>query len=261
MNFWNSIILGIVEGLTEFLPISSTFHLIVTSKILGLTSTDFLKLFEVFIQSGAIFALVFIYAQSLLSNRKLLTNTLSAFIPTAIVGGILYKVIKSVFFETDWLMLTVFVLVGILFLVLEKYLKDHKVVLSKTCSNLTIKDSLLIGLAQAVSVVPGVSRAGSVIVAMMTMGYRRDEAAKFTFLLSLPTIFAASALDLYQGRELLTTTGAGWSLLALGFLTSLIVAYGVVKWLTKYLATHTLAIFGWYRLIVAAILIGFKVLS
>lgn len=261
MNIWQSVVLGIVEGLTEFLPISSTFHLIVTSKILGLPSSDFLKLFEVVIQSGAIFALIFIYAKTLLGDRKLLTNTLVAFIPTAIVGALLYKVIKGVFFETDWLMLTVFLLVGVLFLVLEKYLSTHQVALSKTCTHLTNKDSLLIGLAQATSIVPGVSRAGSVIVAMMLMGYRRDEAAKFTFLLSLPTIFAASALDLYQGRELLTTIDAGWLLLGLGFTTSLLVAYFVVKWLTKYLATHTLAIFGWYRLGMALILVVFKVLS
>lgn len=261
MNFWHSLILGIVEGLTEFLPISSTFHLILTSKILNLTSSDFLKLFEVFIQSGAIFALVFIYGKTLLDDRKLLTNTLTAFIPTAIVGAIMYKVIKEVFFETDWLILTIFLTVGVLFLVLEKYLRDHKAVLYKTCANLTLSDSLLIGLSQAVSIVPGVSRAGSVIVTMMLMGYKRDEAAKFTFLLSLPTIFAAGTLDLYQGRELLSTVESSWLLLSFGFLVSLLVAYVVVQWLTKYLSTHTLAIFGWYRLAMGAILVVIKVLS
>jgi undecaprenyl-diphosphatase len=260
MNFWHSIILGIVEGLTEFLPISSTFHLIVTSKILGLTSTDFLKLFEVFIQSGAIFALVFIYAQSLLGNRKLLQSTLIAFIPTAVIGAILYKVIKGIFFESDWLMLAVFVLVGILFLVLEKYLATHKIVLGKTTTDLTTRDSLIVGLVQAVSVIPGVSRAGSVIVVMMLMGYKRDEAAKFTFLLSLPTIIGASTLDLYQSRQMIVGMGNGWMLLAVGFFVSLIVAYFVVRWLTHYLSTHTLEIFGWYRLVVAAFLIAFKVL-
>jgi undecaprenyl-diphosphatase len=107
-------------------------------------------------------------------------------------------------------------------------------------------------MAQALSVIPGVSRAGSVIVAMMLLGYKRDEAAKYTFLLSLPTIFAASALDLFQGRELLMGLADGWLLLGTGFFTALIVAYIVVKWLMRYLATHTLEIFGWYRLVVAA---------
>jgi undecaprenyl-diphosphatase len=255
MNNFQAIILGIVEGLTEFLPVSSTFHLIFSSKLLGLPSSDFLKLFEVFIQSGAIFALVFIYTRTLLTNKKLFMNVVYAFIPTAIVGTVLYKVIKGIFFEADWLMLGVFMLVGILFILLEKYLKNHHITLTKNCDHLTTRDSLIIGTSQALSVVPGVSRAGSVIVAMMMMGYKREEAAKFTFLLSLPTIFAASAMDLYQSRELLTGMSGGWGLLATGSLIALIVAYIVVKWFTTYLANHTLEIFGWYRLVVGSLII------
>ena len=257
MNYFDALILGIVEGLTEFLPISSTFHLIMTSKILGLASTDFLKMFEVFIQSGAIFALVFIYLKTLLSDKKLFLNVLYSFIPTATVGFVLHKIIKDVFFESNLLMLSMFVAVGLLFIFIEK----SNLKLSKNIESLTLKQSLLIGLAQAVSVIPGVSRAGSVIVVMMLMGYKRDEAAKYTFLLSLPTIFAASALDLYQGRELLGTLSGSYSLLFIGFFTSLFVAYFVVKWLIKYLSSHTLEIFGYYRLVVATVLIIFMALS
>jgi undecaprenyl-diphosphatase len=256
MNILQSLILGIVEGLTEFLPISSTFHLIVSSKIMGLSSTEFLKLFEVVIQSGAIFALVFIYGKTLLTDKKILTNVIYSFIPTALVGFILHKIIKNVFFESNGLMLSVFVGMGILFLVIEKY----SLFLTKKCETLTTKQAILIGLAQACSVVPGVSRAGSVIVAMMFMGYKRDEAAKYTFLLSLPTIFAASALDLYQGRELLLSLTDGWLILGIGALSALISAYLVMTWFTRYLATHTLKIFGWYRLVIAAGLVLFKVL-
>lgn len=255
MNNLQAIILGIVEGLTEFLPISSTFHLIFSAKLLGIGSSDFLKLFEVFIQSGAIFALVFIYTKTLFSDRKLFMNVVYAFIPTAIVGTLLYKIIKNIFFETDWLMLTTFIGVGLLFLILEKYLRDKSIVLSKTCKQLNAKDSLIIGLAQACSVIPGVSRAGSVIVAMMIMGYKREEAAKFTFLLSLPTIFAASILDLYQGRALLSSINTGWGLLTVGFLVALMVAYLVVKWFIKYLEGHTLEIFGWYRIVLGGIIL------
>lgn len=257
MNYFHALILGLVEGLTEFLPISSTFHLIMTSKILGLDSTDFLKMFEVFIQSGAIFALVFIYLKTLLSDKKLLINVLYSFIPTATVGFVLHKIIKEVFFESNLLMLSMFVAVGLVFIFIEK----SNLKLSKNIEALTLKQSILIGLAQALSVIPGVSRAGSVIVTMMLMGYKRDEAAKYTFLLSLPTIFAASALDLYQGRELLGTLQGSYSLLFIGFFTSLFVAYFVVKWLIKYLSSHTLEIFGYYRLALATILIVFMVLS
>lgn len=260
MNFLQSFILGIVEGLTEFLPISSTFHLIVTSKILSIASSDFLKLFEVVIQSGAIASLLLLYTGTLLRDRKLMTNVLLSFIPTALVGLTLHKVIKEVFFESNWLMLSVFIGTGIVFLLLEKYLAIHHTHLSKQCVSLTVKQAIVIGIAQSLSVVPGVSRAGSVIVAMMLMGYKRDEAAKYTFLLSLPTIFAASALDLFQGRELLFTLTDGWLLLGIGFTTALVAAYIVMKWLTRYLASHTLEIFGWYRLAVAALLIIFKVL-
>lgn len=255
MNNLQAIILGIVEGLTEFLPVSSTFHLIFSAKLLGLESSEFLKLFEVFIQSGAIFALVFIYAKMLLTNKKLFMNVAYAFIPTAIVGAVLYKVIKGIFFEADWLMLGVFMAVGILFILLEKYLKKHQIVLTKKCEHITSRDALIIGTSQALSVVPGVSRAGSVIVAMMVLGYKREEAAKFTFLLSLPTIFAASAMDLYQSRELLASMSGGWGLLATGSIIALIVAYLVVKWFTTYLANHTLEIFGWYRLVVGGLII------
>lgn len=94
----------------------------------------------------------------------------------------------------------------------------------------------------------------------MILGYKRDESAKYTFLLSLPTIFAASALDLYQGRQLLSALSGGWLLLGLGFFTAIVVAYLVMKWLIRYLATHTLEIFGWYRLVLATLLILFKVL-
>lgn len=259
MNILQSLILGIVEGLTEFLPISSTFHLIMASRLLQIAESDFLKLFEVVIQSGAIIALLFLYTKTLLGDPKLIKNVLASFLPTAVVGFGLHKIIKAVFFESDVLMLSVFIGMGILFLLLEKYYVAHPQLLRREITSLTTRQAILIGLSQSCSVVPGVSRAGSVIVAMMCLGYKRDEAAKYTFLLSLPTILGASALDLYQGRELLAGLSGSWSLVAVGFITAFVVAYVVVKWFTQYLASHTLAIFGWYRLAVAALLLVFRV--
>lgn len=255
MNILHSLVMGVVEGLTEFLPISSTFHLIMTARILSLPSTDFLKLFEVVIQSGAVGALLFLYAKTLLSNKKLLQSVIYSFIPTAVIGLVLYKIIKTVFFEADWLMLSAFVIMGLVFLFLEGYLRQSGQQLTKTCESITPSHALLIGTAQSLSVVPGVSRAGSVIVAMMMLGYKRDESARYTFLLSLPTIFAASALDLFQGRDLLMSQSNNWGILAVGFLTSGIVAYLVMRWFIRYLQSHTLEIFGWYRLIMAGILL------
>lgn len=248
--------LGIVEGLTEFLPISSTFHLIITTKILGIAATDFVKMFEVVIQSGAIVALLFIYLKTLLCDKALMKSVVYSFVPTALVGLVLHKIIKTVFFESDLLMLFVFVAFGILFILLEKY----GLTLTKSLSALTTKQALLIGLAQSLSVIPGVSRSGAVIVIMMLLGYKRDESARYTFMLSLPTIFAASALDLYKGVGTISLQGDGAILLAVGFLSALIIAYFVSQWLIKYLSHHTLELFGWYRLALAAILVAFKVL-
>ncbi|MFH2085721.1 MAG: undecaprenyl-diphosphate phosphatase [bacterium] len=256
MNILQSLVLGIVEGLTEFLPVSSTFHLIVSARLLALSSSDFLKLFEVFIQSGAILALLFIYTRTLLKDQKLITNVFYSFVPTAVVGLVFHKIIKTVFFESNWLMLSAFIGVGLIFLFLER----SSLVLEKTCHAITPKQAILIGLAQACSVIPGVSRAGSVIVVMMLLGYKRAEAAKYTFLLSFPTILAASVLDLYQGRTAIIDHSDGWLLLALGFFSALFVAYFVVKWFTRYLENHTLTIFGWYRLALASLLVVFKVL-
>lgn len=254
MNILQSIILGIIEGLTEFLPVSSTFHLIVTSQLLSLTDSDFLKMFEVVIQGGAICALLFIYAKTLWLDRELSLKVGLSFIPTAIVGALLYKMIKGIFFGSNNLMLAAFVGVGLIFLIIERLVKQKKLVLTKSLANLSYAQALSIGLAQSLAVVPGVSRAGSVIVAMMGMGYKRDEAAKYTFLLSLPTILAAAALDLFKNRTLLTGLGNEKTVLAVGFVTAFIVAYLVVRWLLGYLKSHTLEIFAWYRLALGLLL-------
>ena len=157
-------------------------------------------------------------------------------------------------------MLVMFVAVGLVFLLIEFMIKRGFLAPHKNYSELTRNQSLLIGLAQATSVIPGVSRAGSIIITMLILGYKREESAKYTFMLSLPTIAAASLLDLYQGRELLAGSSTNLMVLVVGSLVSLFVAYFVVKWLIRYLSVHTLEIFGWYRLAVALILVFLKVL-
>jgi undecaprenyl-diphosphatase len=260
MNIIHSLILGIVEGLTEFLPISSTFHLIVTSRILGLQSTDFLKMFEVVIQGAAIVAVLIMYLKTILTNRQLFINLVLSFIPTGLIGYLLQKIIKNVFFETTWLMLVAFIAVGLIFIFVEYLVKQNKLHPVKSYLSITKTQAIIIGVAQALSVIPGVSRAGSIIVTMLVLGYKREEAAKYTFMLSLPTILAASGLDLYKGRDLLLASASNANLLIVGSLSSLVVAYLVVKWLIRYLETHTLTTFGYYRLAVAALLVIFKVL-
>lgn len=255
MSILQSFILGIIEGLTEFLPISSTFHLIFASQFLRIAQNEYVKMFEVVIQSGAICSLLFLYLKSLLTDRNLTLKVATSFIPTAVVGAILYKVIKGIFFGSNLLMIASFVFIGLVFLAVEWLVSKRKLILKKSLTDLTYKEAIGVGFIQSLAVIPGVSRAGSVIVGMMSMGYRRDESARYTFLLSLPTILAASALDLYKGREILTSLTQNLSTLVVGFVTAFIVAYLVVKWLLKYLSNNTLKIFAWYRFILAGILI------
>lgn len=255
MSILHSFILGIIEGLTEFLPISSTFHLIFASQFLRIAQSEYVKMFEVVIQSGAICSLLFLYLKSLLSDRDLTLKVAVSFLPTALVGALLYKIIKGIFFGSNTLMIIAFVLVGLIFLVIEQLVSTHKLTLKKSLNQLTYQESIIIGFIQALAVIPGVSRAGSVIVGMMSMGYRRDESARYTFLLSLPTILAASALDLYKGREILASLSQNLTTLTVGFVTAFIVAYLVVKWLLKYLSSNTLKLFAWYRFALALVLV------
>lgn len=254
MNIFHAIILGIVEGITEFLPISSTFHLIWTSKILGLADTNFLKLFEVFIQSGAILSILFLYWKTVRSDLELVKKTAVAFVPTAIIGLLLYKIIKTVFFESNILMLSVFLGVGFLFVVYEFLLSKDKLKLHRSLSSFTYSEAVIVGVMQAAAVVPGVSRAGAVIIAMMFLKFKRDEAAKFSFLLAVPTLLAASALDLFKSRKEIFSSTDHMMLLAVGTVVSFISAYLVVKWFVRFLQTHSLAGFGWYRMVAGVLL-------
>jgi undecaprenyl-diphosphatase len=255
MNIAQSILLGIVEGLTEFIPVSSTFHLLITAKLLGLPESDFIKLFTVVIQSGAIFSIITLYAKKLFSNRQLQQQLVLSFLPTAIIGGLLYKFIKDFFFNENLLQLAVFATVGILFLLIENLIANRVLVLTKGLTDFTIRHALLIGLFQATSIIPGVSRSGSILLGMLILGYTRRDAADYAFMLSLPTIFAATALDIYQSRSLiLQTEASNMTLLVLGTGAAFFSALWVMRWLINYLSSHSLTIFGYYRLFVALVL-------
>lgn len=255
MTIWDSLLLGLVEGLTEFLPISSTFHLIATTRILALPHTDFLKLFEVVIQGGAILSLTARYLPLLLTNARLRLQLVASFVPTAFLGALFYPLIKSYFFDSTVLQLSVFVLIGLLFLIYESYISRHDIKLTKTLSDLSLKEAVLIGALQAASMVPGVSRSGAILLTMLLLRYHRATAAEYAFLLSLPTILAATTLDLYQNRDLLLVlTPDSWLLLFTGIIAAFVTATLVMRWLLHYLSSHNLNLFGYYRLLAALIL-------
>ncbi|OGD61943.1 hypothetical protein A2160_01075 [Candidatus Beckwithbacteria bacterium RBG_13_42_9] len=254
MDFFQAIILGIVEGATEYLPISSTFHLIWTAKLLKITQTDFQKMFEVVIQSGAILSILALYLKTLTHDWQLIKKIFVSFLPTAVVGLVLYKIIKNVFFESFSVQIGIFVLVGLLFVAIEKVWRQRQFTLK--ASEITYSQAVIIGLAQAVAVFPGVSRAGAVILAMMFFKVKRDEAAKYSFLLAVPTLLAASALDLFKSRSIIFAQADNLSLLLVGFGVSFLSALVVVRWFVGYLQSHQISLFGWYRLTLGLALAG-----
>ena len=256
MQIWQSFILGVVEGLTEFLPVSSTFHLIFTSQLLHLENTEFLKMFEVFIQAGGILAVLFLYGKELFSDWSLIKKLILSFIPTAIAGFLLHSVIKNFFFETNWLMLGSFIIVGAVFIIYEWRLQNSKNKIDKEIKDLSWPQSMMVGLAQALATIPGVSRSGSVILAMMAMGQSRKEAAKYSFLLALPTICSAAALDILKFDSASNISSPEIILLLVGTATSFVVALVVLKWFINFIQKNTLTNFGIYRIILGLILIA-----
>ena len=254
MNFFHAIILGVIEGITEFLPISSTFHLILASKFLGLKSDDFLKLFEVFIQSGAILAIILLYLLEFKKNPSLIKKVLASFIPTAIIGFALRKTIKDIFFEDTSLMLTASFLIGLLFIIVEILIQKGKIKINKSLVKLSLNQAAIIGLFQAAAIIPGVSRSGATILGLLLLGFNRPEAALYSFLLAVPTIFAASGLDLISTPIATVTSGNHLSLLLIGFITAFIFAFISVRWLINYLKNHSLILFGLYRLVLSPII-------
>jgi len=246
--------LGIIEGLTEFLPISSTAHLILVSQLLNIPQTDFQKFFEVFIQSGAILAVFFIYLKYVLKNKKIIPKVIASFVPTAVIGFLLYKIIKHVFFNSRLLMALSFFILGAVFLVIEYLIKNKKIKLTQSIDRLNYQTAIIVGFMQALAVIPGVSRAGIVLVTMMILGFKREESARYSFLLAVPTILAASGYDLYKSKDLLVFSSNNLFLLMIGFVVSFISAYVVVNWFIKYLQKNTLNLFAIYRIILAGIL-------
>ncbi|MFZ2206559.1 MAG: undecaprenyl-diphosphate phosphatase [Microgenomates group bacterium] len=251
MNIVHAAILGVVEGLTEFLPISSTAHMILASRLMGLHQTEFLKFFEVFIQVGAIFAVVFLYFKKFF-DLKLIKQLIASFIPTAVVGFLLYKIIKTVFFNSTYLIAGSLILFGILFIVVEKYNKK----LNKSVGKMTLQTAVLIGLAQALAVVPGVSRAGIIMIAMMMLGFKREESAQYSFMLALPTLAAAAMLDAIKMRGI-SLSVSEYEMVGIGLLTSFIVAYFSMKWFISFLQKKKLTSFGVYRIALGIISLFF----
>ncbi|MBM3283886.1 undecaprenyl-diphosphatase UppP [Candidatus Gottesmanbacteria bacterium] len=248
MSYFHAGLLSIVEGITEFLPISSTGHLILAGRILSLDQTEFMKSFEIIIQLGAILAVIILYWKTLLSNTRVWQRILIAFAPTAILGFSLYKYIKHFLLGNTSITLVSLFIGGIVLILLEKAYREEKYISGKI-EKLSYKKAFLIGLFQSISMIPGVSRAAATIFGGLFLGLPRKNAVEFSFLLAIPTMLAAAILDIYKSH--MNFTSYEYSFLTIGFLGSFVTAYFTVKYFLKYIQSHTFIPFGIYRIVLA----------
>ena len=252
MDILNSVILGLVEGATEFLPISSTGHMIVVSQWLGIAQTEGNKAFEVIIQLAAILAVVANYkSRFTVKYVDLWCKVFVAFLPVAIVGFVFRHQIKAMFSVS--VVATMFIVGGILFLLTERWMKNQSPAV-EDLDEITFKHAMWIGFAQIFALIPGTSRAGSTIVGALLVGVSRKVSAEFSFLLALPVMLAASGYDLLSHYQ--DFSGEQWMPLAVGFLVAFLSAFIVMKLFMVFLQKFTFVAFGWYRILFGLLLLS-----
>ncbi len=248
--------LGLLEGLTEFIPVSSTGHLLLAGHFLGFDSAS--RTFEVVIQLGAILALTSVFAVKVTqlfiaarhddAARRSIVSVALAFVPAVVVGLLAHDFIKTVLFESPKLIAVMLIIGGVILLVVDRIAPKPEYF---DALQLPFGKSLAIGFCQCLAMVPGVSRSGATIVGALMLKVEKRAAAEFSFLLSLPTMIAAVGYDLFKSRHVLDFS-AVWDI-AIGFAMAFVAAVLVVKWVLSYVSRHGYAIFGWWRIIVGSV--------
>jgi len=252
MTIFDSIILGVIEGFTEFLPISSTGHLIVASEFLGIDQTSVTKAYQVIIQFAAILAVFFNYKEKFsLDKIDLWTKVFLAFLPIGAIGYIFSDQIKELF--SIQVVAIMFIVGGVVFLIVEKFFINNKAHSLDDIEQITLKQAMIIGLAQVFALVPGTSRAGSTIIGALLVGLSRKASAEFSFLLAFPVMSAVTAYDLLKHYK--EFNDANLLALGVGFLVSFVVAYLTIKLFLVFLEKFTFVAFGIYRIIFGVLLL------
>lgn len=247
------IFISLIEGITEFLPVSSTAHLIIFSKLIEVDLTDaYVKFYLLFIQLGALLAGVILFSKKILTDKHTFTNIVISFIPSAVIGFVLYKSFKKLLEGNILLMVVMLILGGFIFMYLEKVFVKKEDIKNNQKDILTKKDAFIVGLAQAVAIIPGVSRSGATIIAGMFRRVKKAVIVEYTFLLAIPTLGAAVLYDAYKSREIFSTI-SGYGELGLGFLVAFVSGYATLAIVKKYLPTISLTAFGWYRICLACV--------
>ena len=245
-------IMGVVEGLTEFLPISSTGHLILAGSLLGFDDAK-AKVFDIAIQTGAIFAVILVYWQKIRATlvalptdrqaQRFALNVLIGFLPAVVLGLLFGKAIKAHLF-TPMVVASAFILGGFIILWAER--RPATAVRVQQVDDMTMLDALKVGLVQCLAMVPGTSRSGATIIGGMVLGLSRKAATDYSFFLAIPTLIGAGVYSLYKERALLEMADA--PMFAVGLLFSFISAWLCVRWLLRYISTHSFAVFAYYRI-------------
>ncbi len=248
MSLLYALILGVVEGVTEFLPISSTAHLILASHLLRLTETEFVKGFTIIIQLGAILSVVVLYWKKFWS-WDVLVKLAVAFIPTGVIGLTVYKLVKGYLLGNLNVVLTSLLVGGIALIVFERFNK-HEMGAEIDFSEITYGRALLIGVFQTIAVIPGVSRSAATIVGGPLIGISKRTIVEFSFMLAVPTMLAASVLDLYKSHSAIAENVPA---LAVGFVVSFITAIIAIKSFLNFLKKRDFTFFGWYRIALAVV--------
>ncbi|MGI9522743.1 MAG: undecaprenyl-diphosphate phosphatase [Hyphomicrobiaceae bacterium] len=256
MPTWQVVLLGFIEGLTEFIPVSSTGHLLLAGHFLGFQSPA--KTFEVLIQLGAILAILSVYSAKLIGlamdvpndarARRFLLSIVLAFLPAALIGVLFHGFIKSVLFESPLLICVTLIVGGVVLLIVDRLELQPKYT---DVMDYPTSLAFRIGVCQCLAMIPGVSRSGATIVGALLMGTDKRSAAEFSFFLAMPTMAGAFAYDLYKNRDVLDVGDA--TSIALGFIVAFAVAVLVVRYLLDYVARYGFALFAWWRIIVGTI--------
>lgn len=249
MTIFDALILGVIEGLTEFLPISSTGHLILAGELLQIPSTEFLKSFDIAIQLGAICAVVALYAPRFLEIETLKRLAIG-FIPTGLIGFTVYPFAKGYLLGNEVVVLYALALGGVALIVFELLHKEGENAAANV-HDISYFQAALIGCFQAIAIIPGVSRSGATILGGLLVGLKRTTIVEFSFLLAVPTMFAATGYDMLKTAG--TFSADSFLILGVGFVTSFIVALFAMKFLLSFIRTHSFIPFGVYRIIVAGL--------
>jgi undecaprenyl-diphosphatase len=251
MDIFQAVIIGIIEGFTEFLPISSTGHMIVAAKYLGVAETDLTKAYEVIIQFAAILAVILIYRSELsLSKTKLWGKLIAAFLPLGAIGFLLRHQIKALF--SVQVVAWMFIIGGIVFLIVEYFYRD-KEPHTTDVDNVSWTQAIWIGTAQVFALIPGTSRAGATIIGGLLSGLDRKTSAEFSFFLAIPVMAAVSGYDLLKHYH--EFAHANWGAFAIGFVVAFVVAWITIKLFVAFLSRFTFVPFGIYRIVLGALLL------